>query len=109
MRKLFTLAAAVLASFSLWAENPTLPADAIPSTAYDATVKEANLYAITDEVSGGKQYFVYDFDTIRTQMKANKVTWIKGPKNDGGNSAGTISFADGLSDADKFGFNLERR
>lgn len=105
MKKLFTLAAAILASFSMWAENPTLPADAIPSTAYDATVKEANLYAITDEVSGGKQYFVYDFDTIRTQMKANKVTWIKGPKNDGGNSAGTISFADGLSDADKFGFN----
>ena len=105
MKKLFTLAAAVLASFSMWAENPTLPENAIPSTAYDATVKEANLYAITDEVSGGKQYFVYDFDTIRTQMKANKVTWIKGPKNDGGNSAGTISFADGLSDADKFGFN----
>ena len=105
MKKIFTLAAAILASFSLWAADPTLPTDAIPSTAYDATVKEANLYAITDEVSGGKQYFVYDLDTIRTQMKANKVTWIKGPKNDGGNSAGTISFADGLSDADKFGFN----
>ena len=95
----------MLASFSMWAADPTLPADATPSTTYDAKVKDAELYAITNAVKDGKQYFVYDLDTIRTQMKANKVTWIKGPKNDGGNSAGTISLADGLTDAEKYGFN----
>ena len=94
MKKLFTLAAAVLASFSLsWAVDPTLPADATPSTTLDASTLDETVRCITNAVHNGKQYYVYSFDTIRTEMKAGNVTWIKGPKNDGGNSSGTISFA----------------
>ena len=106
MKKLFTLAVAVLASLTMWAD-PTLPADATPTTTLDAAVKDANLYAITNAVHNNKQYYVYDLDTIRVKMKAGNVTWIKGPKNDGGNSANTISFASDDAEVN-YGFNSTR-
>lgn len=92
MKKLFTLAAAVLASFSLWAADPTLPANATPSTTLDAGVLDETVRCITNAVHNSKQYYVYSFDTVRTEFKAGNVTWVAGPKTDGGNSA-TISFA----------------
>jgi len=104
MKKLFTLAAAVLASFSLWAADPTLPADATPTESLDALTKDATVRCIFEAVHNNKQYFVYSLDTARTEMKAGNVKWVAGPKTDGGNTISSISFASDDAEVN-FGFS----
>ena len=103
MKKIFTFFAAALASLTIFAADPTLPADATPGEALDAKTLDETVRCITNAVHNGKQYYVYSFDTVRTEFKAGNVKWVAAPKNDGGNSA-SISFAS--SDAEvNYGFS----
>ena len=105
MRKLFTLAAALLASFSLWAD-PTLPANATPSGILDVIDGDADVAPKFSEVSEKKLYTTYSLgDDIRnTAVKSLKKEWVAAPANDGGGSVSSITWEDGLTDAQKYGF-----
>ena len=106
MRKLFTLTLALLASFSLWATDPTLPANATPSGTLDILTGDAAIATTFNTISNSKKYLTYDLGSeIRTNaVKNKKANWVAAPANDGGSSVSSITFADGVTDAEKYGF-----
>ena len=105
MKKFFTLTLALMASFSLWAD-PTLPADGTPSGILNVLEGDENIATVRTATANSKKYYVYNMGTeIRTNALKNKLAdWVAGPANDGG-STKTMSWADDVTDAEKYLFS----
>ena len=105
MKKFFTLTLALMATISLWAD-PTLPADGTPSGILNVLEGDENIATVRTATANSKKYYVYNMGTeIRTNALKNKrADWVAGPANDGGSSK-TMSWADDVTDAEKYLFS----
>lgn len=105
--KLLTiLSLLVLCVTGAWADDPTLPSGATPTGALNVLTGDANVTAAYTGTSNGKKYLTYDLGTeIRTNVVKNgKANWAKATATDGGSSVSSITFADDVTDAEKYGF-----
>ena len=107
MKKLLTLLTLLVCAITgINAQDPTLPAKGTPSGALDVLTGDANVTAAFSNTNNGKKYLTYDLGTeIRTNVVKNgKANWAAAPANDGGSSVSSITFADDVTDAEKYGF-----
>ncbi len=107
MKKLLSILTLLVVTVTgAWAQDPTLPANATPTGSLNILTGDAKVTAAFTGTNNGKKYLTYDMGTtIRTNVVKNKAAnWAAASANDGGSSVSSITFADDVSDAEKYGF-----